>query len=51
MFGKIKKEKEIILTGRNKPTKLLKLADYVTEFRLIKHPFQKGILARKSIEF
>lgn len=51
MFCKIKHEKEIILTGRNKPDKLLKIADYATEFGLIKHPFQKGVLARKAIEF
>ncbi|MDD5618074.1 MAG: cob(I)yrinic acid a,c-diamide adenosyltransferase [Candidatus Omnitrophica bacterium] len=51
MFNKIKNNKEIILTGRNKPKQLLKIADYTTEFRLIKHPYQKGILARKSIEF
>jgi len=51
LFNKINKKKEIILTGRNKPRKLLGIADYVTEFRLVKHPFQKGILARKSIEF
>jgi len=50
-FRKIKNRKEIILTGRRKPKKLLAIADYVTNFRLIKHPFQKGILARKAIEF
>ncbi|MDD5291890.1 MAG: cob(I)yrinic acid a,c-diamide adenosyltransferase [Candidatus Omnitrophica bacterium] len=51
IFCRIKNDKEIILTGRNKPDKLLKIADYVTEFSLKKHPFKKGILARKSIEF
>jgi cob(I)alamin adenosyltransferase len=51
IFNKIKDKKEIILTGRNKPNKLLSIADYATEFRLVKHPFQKGILARRAIEF
>ena len=44
-------EKEIIVTGRGRPKKLLRLAQYATEFRLLKHPFQKGVLARKAIEY
>lgn len=51
LIKRIKVKKEIILSGRNKPNRLLKKADYVTEFKQIKHPFQKGILARKAIEF
>ncbi|MBI4844103.1 MAG: cob(I)yrinic acid a,c-diamide adenosyltransferase, partial [Nitrospirae bacterium] len=30
---------------------LLVIADYVTETRMIKHPFEKGTKARKGIEF
>lgn len=41
---------EIILTGRNAPEALMEIADYVTEMKMIKHPFQKGIYARKGIE-
>ena len=51
LLTKVKDKKEIILTGRNKPNRLIKIADYVTEFNQIKHPFQRGILARKSIEY
>ena len=51
IFKEVKDRKEIILTGRPKPKKLTKIADYITELRLAKHPFQKGILARKSIEY
>lgn len=51
IFKKVKNKKEIILTGRPKPNKLTRIADYITEFRLAKHPFQKGISARKSIEY
>jgi cob(I)alamin adenosyltransferase len=29
---------------------ILKLADYVTEMRKIKHPFDEGLPARKGIE-
>ncbi|SCY94726.1 cob(I)yrinic acid a,c-diamide adenosyltransferase [Alkaliphilus peptidifermentans] len=41
---------ELILTGRNAPEELINLADYVTEMKMIKHPFEKGIYARKGIE-
>ncbi|MCC5910255.1 MAG: cob(I)yrinic acid a,c-diamide adenosyltransferase [Clostridiaceae bacterium] len=41
---------EMILTGRNAPSELVDIADYVTEMKMIKHPFQKGIYARKGIE-
>lgn len=42
---------EIILTGRNVPEKLYEIADYVTEMKDLKHPFEKGIPARKGIEW
>ena len=42
---------ELVLTGRGAPEDLMELADYVTEIRMIKHPFQKGVKARKGIEF
>ncbi len=42
---------ELILTGRNAPEKLIEIADLVTEMRKIKHPFDKGVKARKGIEF
>lgn len=44
------KELEIVVTGRNAAPELLELADYVSEIRKIKHPFDKGIGARKGIE-
>jgi cob(I)alamin adenosyltransferase len=42
---------ELILTGRDAPQELIDLADLVTEMRLIKHPFQQGITARKGVEY
>ena len=42
---------ELILTGRSAPESLIEAADYVTEMRLIKHPFQAGTAARKGIEY
>jgi cob(I)alamin adenosyltransferase len=42
---------ELILTGRGAPTWLIEKADYVTEMRMIKHPFNRRIRARRGIEF
>lgn len=51
-FVKKKPEKlELVLTGRYATKKLVELCDYVTYFQLIKHPFYKGQLARKGIDF
>ena len=43
--------REIALTGRNPIPELIELADYVTEMKKIKHPFDGGIAARKGIEY
>ena len=42
---------ELILTGRNAHKNIIAAADLVTEMVNIKHPFEKGIKARKGIEF
>jgi cob(I)alamin adenosyltransferase len=42
---------ELILTGRYADTKLIELADLVTEMVKVKHPYDKGIKARKGIEY
>ncbi|MBZ4646356.1 MAG: cob(I)alamin adenosyltransferase [Petroclostridium sp.] len=42
---------EIILTGRNAPQCIIDLADYVSEIVPVKHPMEKGIGARKGIEY
>ena len=42
---------ELILTGRYADPKLIELADLVTETVKIKHPYDKGVLARKGIEY
>jgi len=42
---------EVVLTGRNAPAELIELADYVSEVKGIKHPYQRGIPGRKGIEF
>lgn len=44
-------ELHLVLTGRHALPAIIDCADLVTEMRLIKHPFQKGIRAQKGIEF
>lgn len=46
-----KEETEIIVTGRYAPQELIDVADLVTEMREIKHYYQKGVEARKGIEY
>lgn len=41
---------EIVLTGRDPAPALLERADYVTEMTLIRHPFERGIRARRGVE-
>ena len=42
---------ELVLTGRGAGDELIELADLVTEMRLIKHPYDNGVHARKGIEY
>jgi len=42
---------ELVLTGRYCPEELFELADYVTEMREIKHPYRRGTLARRGVEY
>ncbi len=45
------KNLEVILTGRNPSKRLLSFADYITEMKKVKHPFDEGVQARQGIEF
>ncbi len=47
----IKTPTDLVLTGRNCPDWLIKKADLVTEMKEIKHPFQKGLQAKKAIDY
>jgi cob(I)alamin adenosyltransferase len=42
---------ELILTGRHADTRLIEMADLVTEMVKVKHPFDKGVKARQGIEY
>jgi cob(I)alamin adenosyltransferase len=45
------KSLEVVLTGRGAVQQLIRKASLVTEMKKIKHPFDKGIKARKGIEY
>lgn len=42
---------ELILTGRNAAAEIIEQADLVTVLQAAKHPYQKGLKARRGIEF
>ena len=42
---------EIVLTGRDPSEKLTAAADYVSEICKRKHPFDRGIMARRGVEY
>lgn len=41
----------VIITGRNAPLEVIELADTVTEMKMVKHAYQRGIRAKKGIEY
>jgi cob(I)alamin adenosyltransferase len=41
----------VILTGRDAPAEIIAVADTVTEMRKVKHAFDRGIRARRGIDF
>ena len=42
---------ELVLTGRHCPPAIRRLADLVTEMREIRHPYRRGIVGRRGIEY
>jgi cob(I)alamin adenosyltransferase len=41
----------LVMTGRDAPKEVLAAADLVTEMTEVKHPYQKGELAQKGIDY
>jgi cob(I)alamin adenosyltransferase len=41
----------VVITGRDAAPELLELADTATEMRKIKHAYDRGITAKKGIEY
>ena len=44
-------EQELAMTGRDPAPWMLDAADYITEMCCRRHPYEKGIPARKGVEF
>ena len=42
---------EVVLTGRDPSPALVELADYITEMRKLRHPYDRGVAARKGVEY
>lgn len=45
------KATELVITGRSAPEAVLARADYITNMQAKRHPYEKGIYARRGIEF
>ena len=51
LIGDKPRNVELILTGRYADSRVIELADLVTEMVKLKHPYDKGVPARKGIEY
>ena len=47
----LNREAEIIITGHRENKALFEKADYITHMEKIKHPFDKGVTARKGLAY
>jgi cob(I)alamin adenosyltransferase len=45
------KHREVVLTGRTPADWMLEAADYCTEMRAHRHPYEHGIAARRGVEY
>lgn len=41
---------EVVLTGRDVPEAISVMADYLSDIRAVKHPYEQGVSARRGIE-
>ena len=44
-------DKHVCVTGRNAKPELLAIADLVTEFVAVRHPFEQGFKAQRGVDF
>ena len=45
------KAEAFAMTGHNKYNELLEAADLVTEMKMLKHPYYKGVMAKEGIDY
>jgi cob(I)alamin adenosyltransferase len=51
LFRKRPAHVEVLSTGRGAPQALLDAADLVTEMREVRHPYTKGVVSRRGIDY
>jgi cob(I)alamin adenosyltransferase len=44
-------EKHVVVTGRDAKPELIEIADLVTDFVQVKHPFEQGFKAQRGVDF
>ena len=44
-------DKHVCVTGRNAKPELLAIADLITEFQAVRHPFEQGFKAQRGVDF
>ncbi|NLM78073.1 MAG: cob(I)yrinic acid a,c-diamide adenosyltransferase [Ruminococcaceae bacterium] len=42
---------EVVLTGRHATTQVMARADYISRIECVRHPYERGVLARAGIEY
>ncbi len=51
LIARCRKRAELIMTGIDASPEIIAASDYATEFVQVKHPYYKGHMARKGIEY
>jgi len=50
-LGRRPSMQHVVITGRGAKPELIEEADLVSEMKMLKHPFRKGVKAQKGVEF
>ena len=45
------KNLEVVLTGRNPSDDIMELADYISEMKCLRHPYERGFPPREGVEY
>ena len=51
LLDRLRDRAEIVITGRDPDAELISRADYITEMKMLRHPYERGIAARRGIEY
>ena len=51
LIARCRTRAELVLTGIDAASEIIAASDYATEFVQVKHPYYKGHMARRGIEF